>query len=133
MAMRSICPSVVLEDPREDYKNSYRAEQFRVGKQAIYVAAFPGTKYLPFSAIRQAWTQDSSITVTGTCGKSLPVVVLRVRYEETSTSPSSLKSSPRRTGCWRASPPETPTRSSDRSRWGRPAGPCWASRDKSDV
>ena len=81
MAMRSICPGVVLEDPKEDYKNGYRAEQFRVGKQAIYMAAFPGTKYLPFSAIRQAWTQDSSITVTGTCGKSLPVVVLRVRYE----------------------------------------------------
>ena len=81
MAMRSICPSTVLEDPREDYKNGYKAEQFRVGKQAIYMAAFPGTKYLPFAAIRQAWSQDSSITVTGTCGKSLPVVVLRVRYE----------------------------------------------------
>ena len=51
MAMRSICPSVVLEDPKEDYKNGYRAEQFRVGKQAIYMAAFPGTKYLPFAGV----------------------------------------------------------------------------------
>lgn len=81
MAMRSVCEKITVEDPREDYRNGYRAEQYRVGKQAIYIAAFPGNKYLPFAAIRQAWTQDSSINVIGTCGKSLPVVVLRVRYE----------------------------------------------------
>ena len=52
-----------------------------MGKQAIYMAACPGTKYRPLAGSGEAWTQDSSITVTGTCGKSLPVVVLRVRYE----------------------------------------------------
>ena len=81
MAIQSICPSVVLENPREDYKSAVRVEQYRVSKQAIYFAAFPGTRYLPFRAVRQAWTKDSRISLTGCCGKELPVVVLRVRYE----------------------------------------------------
>lgn len=81
MAFQSICPGVTLENPREDYKSAVRAEQYRVSKQAIYIAAFPGTKYLPFRAVRQAWTKSASISLTGCCGKELPVVVLRVRYE----------------------------------------------------
>lgn len=81
MAIKSVCPSVELEDPRGDYKASVRAEQYRVSKQAIYFAAFPGTKYVPFRAVRQAWAQKSSISLTGCCGKELPVVVLRMRYE----------------------------------------------------
>ena len=46
MKMQSICPDIVLEDPREDYKTAVRVEQYRVSRQAIYFAAFPGTRYL---------------------------------------------------------------------------------------
>jgi hypothetical protein len=81
MAIKSLCPSVTLEDPKEDYRTAIRVEQYRVSRQAIYFAAFPGTKYLPFRAVRQAWSQPSSISVTGCCGKQLPVVVMRVKYE----------------------------------------------------
>ena len=81
MKMQSICPGIVLEDPRGDYRTAVRAEQYRVSRQAIYFAAFPGTRYLPFQAVRQAWTQKSSLSLTGCCGKELPVVVLRMKYE----------------------------------------------------
>lgn len=81
MPLQSICPAVTLENAKEDYKRSARAEQYRVGDEAVYFAAFPGTKYLPFAAIRQAWVQKSSLPLTGCCGKELPVVVLRTRYE----------------------------------------------------
>lgn len=79
--MQSICPGVVLKDPKEDYKTAIRVEQYRLSRQAIYFAAFPGTKYLPFRAVQRAWTQKSSLSLTGCCGKELPVVVLRIQYE----------------------------------------------------
>lgn len=81
MPFKSICPAVTLDHVKEDYKNSIRVEQYRVGQEALYVAAFPGTKYLPFAAIRQAWTQKSTLSLTGCCGKELPMTVLRIRYE----------------------------------------------------
>lgn len=81
MAIRSISENITLQDAKKDYREGSRAEQYRLGREAIHFAAFPGSKYLPFTAVDQAWTQDSSITVTGTCGKALPVVVLRVRYD----------------------------------------------------
>ena len=80
MALRSVCPGHELSDPREDYRTSIRIEQYRFSNQAVYIAAFPGAKYIPFSAVRQAWIQDSLLPVTGTCGKALPVTIMRVRY-----------------------------------------------------
>lgn len=80
MAMRSICPQMVLPDPKADYQTAKRVEQYRIGRQAIYFKAFPGDKYLPFAAIERAWTQKSSVPLTGCCGKELPVVVLRIQY-----------------------------------------------------
>ena len=45
------------------------------------MAAWPSAKYLPYTAVRQAWIQESLLPVTGTCGKALPVTVLRLRYK----------------------------------------------------
>ena len=81
MAIQSICPGVALTDPKADYKSAVRVEQYRMSDEAIYFAAFPGTKYLPFRAVRQAWSQKTSISLTGCCGKELPMVVVRMRYE----------------------------------------------------
>ena len=50
MAMKSLCPDFVLQDPAADRKESERVEQYRVSGAAIYFKAFPGEKYLPFSA-----------------------------------------------------------------------------------
>ena len=81
MALCYICSDIELRDSRDDYRNSKRIEQYRFGKEAVYFAGWPTTKYLPFSAIRQAWIQDSLLPVTGTCGKALPITVMRVRYK----------------------------------------------------
>ena len=81
MSMHSICPDITLDDPRSDYRNSLRIEQYRFSSSAAYFAAWPSAKYLPFSAVRQAWIQDSLLPLTGTCGKALPVTVMRIRYK----------------------------------------------------
>ena len=81
MALQSVCPALELPDPKADYRNSIRIEQYRISDKAIYFAAWPTTKYLPFAAVRQAWIQQSSISLIGTCGKELPVTILRIRYK----------------------------------------------------
>lgn len=81
MAFQSICPTVSLEDPKADYKTADRLEQFRVSSQAIYTAAFPGTNYLPFRAVERAWFQNTSLPLTGSCGKLLPMVVVRMKFQ----------------------------------------------------
>lgn len=81
MAMLSVCPDITLSDPKTDYRNSQRIEQYRFGSEAVYMAAWPSAKYLPYTAVRQAWIQSSLLPVTGTCGKALPVTVLRLRYK----------------------------------------------------
>ena len=81
MKLRSICPECVLDGAAADYRAASRVEQYRVGGKAIYFAAFPGVRYLPFSAVRRAWIQPSSLSLTGCCGKELPVHVLRMEYQ----------------------------------------------------
>lgn len=81
MAFQSICPTVSLEEPKADYKTAEKLEQFRVSRQAIYMAAFPGTKYLPFQAVERAWSRNTSLPVKCTCGKSLPMVAVRIKYQ----------------------------------------------------
>ena len=81
MAMHSICPSITLDDPKADYSSSLRIEQYRFSNHAAWFAAWPSAKYLPFSAVRQAWIQDSLLPLTGTCGKAIPVTVMRIRYK----------------------------------------------------
>ena len=81
MAMRTLCTGVELPDPKSDYRDSVRLEQYRFGREAIYFPGYPAPRYLPYAAIRQAWTQNSSMPVIGTCGKALPVTVLRIRYQ----------------------------------------------------
>ena len=80
MAMKSLCPESILSDPAGDRRESRRVEQYRISSKAIYFKAFPSEKYLPFQAVERAWTQKSSVPLTGSCGKELPVVVLRVKY-----------------------------------------------------
>ena len=72
-----------LENAKEDYRGSRRAEQFRVGEKAIYFPAFPGTEYLPFAALTHVKSKNTAISVAGTCGKQIPMVCLRLYYDDT--------------------------------------------------
>ena len=79
--MKSLAQSHALEDAEQDYQNSVRVEQFRVSDRAIYFAAFPGTQYIPFDALSQVKVRNTALSVTGTCGKQLPMVCLRASYD----------------------------------------------------
>lgn len=80
--LKSIAKNVVLEDAKDDYRASKRAEQFRVGPKAIYFPAFPGTQYLPFAALSRVKSKNTAVSVAGTCGKQIPMVCLRLFYDD---------------------------------------------------
>ncbi len=48
---------------------------------ALYFPAFPGTQYLAFSSLTRALTRNTSLPLTGCCGKALPMVRLRLYYD----------------------------------------------------
>ena len=70
-----------LPDPAGDYRTARRAEQYRVSGRAIYFPAFPGTQYLAFASLTRALTRNTSLPLTGCCGKALPVTRLRLYYD----------------------------------------------------
>lgn len=78
---KPLASSHPLADPAGDYKSSRRAEQFRFSDAAIYFPAFPGTKYLSFQALTHALTRNTSMPLTGSCGKALPMTRLRLYYD----------------------------------------------------
>ena len=80
--LKSHIESCVLEDPAEDYRTARRSAQFRIGRQAIYFPAFPGTRYIPYQAVTRALTRNTQLPLTGCCGKALPMTRLRLYYGE---------------------------------------------------
>ena len=79
--MKSLAQNHVLEDAEADYRTSVRVEQFRVSDKSIYFPAFPGNQYIPFEAMSQIKVRNTAISVTGPCGKQLPMVCLRTFYD----------------------------------------------------
>ena len=80
-ALKSLAKTCALENADAGYKAARRVEQFRLGEEAIYFPAFPGNQYLPFAALTQVKTRNTAISVTGTCGKQLPMVCVRLSYD----------------------------------------------------
>ena len=80
-ALKSLAKSHPLKDPAGDYKTSRRAEQYRLSGNALYFPAFPGTQYLSFASLTKALTRNTSLPLTGCCGKALPVTRLRLYYD----------------------------------------------------
>lgn len=81
--LKSLAKNSVLENANDDYRASKRVEQFRCGAGAIYFPAFPGTQYLPFAALTKVKSKNTAVSVAGTCGKQIPMVCLRLFYEDT--------------------------------------------------
>ena len=76
-ALKSQSQSCVLENAEADYRSARRSAQYRVGAEAIYFPAFPGIRYLPYQAV----TRNTSLPLTGCCGKALPMTRLRLYYD----------------------------------------------------
>lgn len=81
--LKSIAKNCTLENANDDYRASKRVEQFRCGREAIYFPAFPGTQYLPYKALTRVKSKNTAVSVAGTCGKQLPMVCLRLFYDDT--------------------------------------------------
>lgn len=81
--LKSQAQSHALEDAARDRKSSERAEQFRVSRRAIYFPAFPGDRYLPFEALDAVKVRSTALSITGSCGKQLPMICLRAVYDGT--------------------------------------------------
>ena len=80
-AMKSLSQSCSLENAAADYRTARRAGQYRVSGEAIYFPAFPGTRYLPFSAVSKVMARNTSMPLTGCCGKALPMICVRLFYD----------------------------------------------------
>jgi len=80
-ALKSLSKTCAVENPDAGYKAARRVEQFRLGTEAMYFPAFPGNQYLPFAALTHVKTRNTAISVTGTCGKQLPMVCVRLSYD----------------------------------------------------
>ncbi len=78
---KPLAKSCPLEDPAEDQKTARRVEQYRFSSRAIYFPAFPGSQYLSFASLTRALTRNTSLPLTGCCGKALPVTRLRLYYD----------------------------------------------------
>ena len=79
--LKSLSQTCSLEDVSADRKRSRRVEQFRFSDAAVYFPAFPGDQYLPYTALSHVLSKNTAISVTGTCGKQLPMVRLRLYYD----------------------------------------------------
>lgn len=79
--MKSIAQSYSLENAPADYRTARRIGQYRVGQKAIYFPGFPGTRYLPYAAAVRALTRNTSLPLTGCCGKAMPMVRFRIYYD----------------------------------------------------
>ena len=78
--LKSHVKTCILENANEDYRAAKRAARYRIGKEAIYFPAFPGTHYLPYRAVTRALTRNTQLPLTGCCGKALPMTRLRLYY-----------------------------------------------------
>lgn len=80
-ALKSQSRHCALENADSDYQSARRSAQYRIGAEAIYFPAFPGTRYLPYRAVARAMTRNTSLPLTGSCGKALPMTRLRLYYD----------------------------------------------------
>ena len=79
--LKSQSQSCTLPDAAEDHSASSRLAQYRLGREAVYFPAFPGTRYLPFGAVSKVMARNTSMPLTGCCGKALPMICVRLFYD----------------------------------------------------
>ena len=67
----------IVSDPKADAKSGVRIEQYRISRQAVY---FPREQYLLIEDIKRTWIQSSTLSVVGSCGRGIPVFVVRLDH-----------------------------------------------------
>ena len=75
MAWRPYLEGRTVPDPKTDAKNGIRIEQYKISRSAVY---FPKEQYLLISDLKRTWIQSSRLSVVGSCGRGIPVFVVRL-------------------------------------------------------
>lgn len=78
---KSMSQAHSLEGAAGDYRAARRVEQYRVSDKAMYIAAFPGSKYIPFAALDRVQAKNTTISPGGCCGSQIPMICLRLSYD----------------------------------------------------
>ena len=79
--VKSQSQTCTLPDAAGDYAAAQRLAQYRLGREAVYFPAFPGTRYIPFAAVSKVMARHTSMPLTGCCGKALPMICVRLFYD----------------------------------------------------
>ena len=77
MAWRPYLEGHTVPDPKADAKDGVRIEQYKISREAVY---FPKEQYLLISDIKRTWIQSSRLSVAGSCGRGIPVFVVRLDH-----------------------------------------------------
>jgi len=77
MAWRPYLEGHTVSDPKADAKDGVRIEQYKISREAVY---FPKEQYLLISDIKRTWIQESRLSVVGSCGRGIPVFVVRLDH-----------------------------------------------------
>lgn len=63
---RSLIDKIQLSDPAADFRGAQKAEQYRIGREAVYIPAGFKWDYLPYAAIESAEESHRNIC-SGKC------------------------------------------------------------------
>ncbi len=77
MAWKSIVPTTLDIDSKEDLKSAVSYGSFRIGDKAVYLS---GREYLPLNAVKQARLYPSRLSSHGCCGLGVPVWYVLLYY-----------------------------------------------------
>ncbi len=58
----TLIPGCELKDPRSDLRTAVRVEQYRLGKEALYIPAGLRWKYIPLRAIREVSASHRTVS-----------------------------------------------------------------------
>ena len=58
----SLIPSITIDDAKNDLRNAERIEQYRLGKEAVYIPAGLKWNYIPMSVIRSASASHRTVS-----------------------------------------------------------------------
>ena len=79
--LKSLSQTCTLPNAAGDHSASQRLAQYRLGREAVYFPAFPGSRYVPFAAVSKVMARYTSMPLTGCCGKALPMICVRLFYD----------------------------------------------------
>ena len=77
MGWRSLREDIISVDPKLQYKEGVKVEQYRVSKDMLFL---PGKQYIPLDSIEKIQIRNSQMNSGNCCGMAFPVYNVVVFY-----------------------------------------------------